>query len=176
MLKDLTPKKSVDDEIKYMKEICVNAGLDPEIYAHPQTEDLFHIETGIYWNYDNFNFDEYCWQEKIDCYNSNDKFIPRDENGEIIWDEDWIDRTIVADNLEQIKEYYKEVIEDPDDFVLTIGRVNQDKNSEGGGWRWHKWGEYIGKYNPQCEYLDDEDFGPEFQGYVLIAYLYRIIK
>ena len=26
----------------------------------------------------------------------------------------------------------------------------------GGGWRWHKWGEYIGKHNPQYEYLDHE--------------------
>lgn len=25
-----------------------------------------------------------------------------------------------------------------------------------GGWRWHKWGPYIGVQNPQCEYLYDE--------------------
>jgi hypothetical protein len=27
----------------------------------------------------------------------------------------------------------------------------------GGGWRWHKWGPYIGKGEPTTEYLDDED-------------------
>lgn len=62
----------------------------------------------------------------------------------------------VADNIEQIKEYYKEWI-DKSIWVIAITPVFQDKNhaGKGGGWRWHKWGNYIGKLNPQCEYLDN---------------------
>jgi hypothetical protein len=26
----------------------------------------------------------------------------------------------------------------------------------GGGWRWHKWGPYIGTQEPKCEYIHDE--------------------
>lgn len=43
-------------------------------------------------------------------------------------------------------------------FILLLTPIinNHDKSSWG-GWRWHKWGEYIGKHNPQYEYLDHED-------------------
>lgn len=42
-------------------------------------------------------------------------------------------------------------------FILLLTPIinNHDKSSWG-GWRWHKWGEYIGKHNPQYEYLDHE--------------------
>ena len=35
--------------------------------------------------------------------------------------------------------------------------INDHANGfETQGWRWHKWGEYIGKHTPQYEYLSDE--------------------
>lgn len=42
-------------------------------------------------------------------------------------------------------------------FILLLTPIinNHDK-SLWGGWRWHKWGEYIGKHTPQYEYLDHE--------------------
>lgn len=79
----------------------------------------------------------------------------------------------VADSLEQIKEYYKEEIDDPvNRYVIHIdGGVFQDKENKGkgGGWRWHKWGPYIGKLEPQYEYLDDEDFGDDFECVILFS-------
>lgn len=43
-------------------------------------------------------------------------------------------------------------------FVVTLTKVERDLSNkgQGGGWRWHKWGEYIGKHEPTTEYLDDE--------------------
>lgn len=82
----------------------------------------------------------------------------------------------VADSVDQIKEYFKEEIEDPNrKFFITMTPVFQDKENKGkfGGWRWHKWGEYIGELNPQCEYLDDEDFGDDFE-YVICFHLYEV--
>ena len=82
----------------------------------------------------------------------------------------------VADSVEQIKQYYKEEIDDLNrKYFITITPVYQDKKNagNGGGWRWHKWGKYIGELNPQCEYLDDEDFGDSFE-YVICFHLYEI--
>lgn len=82
----------------------------------------------------------------------------------------------VADSVEQLKEYFREEIQDPDrKYFLTLTPVFQDKENKGkgGGWRWHKWGEYIGNLNPRCECLDDEDFGDDFQ-YVICFHLYEL--
>ena len=82
----------------------------------------------------------------------------------------------VADSIEQIKEYFKEEIEDPNrKYFIAVTPVFQDKENKGkgGGWRWHKWGEYIGKLEPKCEYLDDEDFGDDFE-YVICFHLYEV--
>lgn len=42
-------------------------------------------------------------------------------------------------------------------FVISMVKINKSQESkDGGGWRWHKWGTYVGNQNPQCEYLADE--------------------
>jgi hypothetical protein len=66
--------------------------------------------------------------------------------------------TGVADSLDQIKEKYKELINDTERFYcLSITEIKKSEQPDSGGWRWHKWGEYIGTKTPQCEYLYDED-------------------
>ena len=83
----------------------------------------------------------------------------------------------VCDSIDQLKDYFKEEIEEVDrKFIITATPVFQDKKNKGkgGGWRWHKWGTYIGNLNPQCEYLDDEDFGEDFK-YIICFHLYEII-
>ncbi len=81
----------------------------------------------------------------------------------------------VCDNWEQIFErvpelkYYKESKEN---FVIFLCEHNKKNQPERGGWRWHKWGEYIGDQNPQCEYLHDE---PEIER-VYSFHISRIIK
>lgn len=110
------------------------------------------------------NFNEVDEFELIDKY----KFFPM--NG-------------VSDNASQVKNYLNKIINiylngtskdvyffegqglfnliknEPNyQFILLLTSIinNHDKSSWG-GWRWHKWGEYIGKHNPQYEYLDHED-------------------
>lgn len=81
----------------------------------------------------------------------------------------------VADNIEQIKKYLKKYIDVPDEkYIIAVTPVFQHKG-EADGWRWHKWGPYIGTLNPQCEYLDDEDFGDDFE-YVLCFELYKVLQ
>lgn len=59
----------------------------------------------------------------------------------------------VCDSLENLKERCPELESGEDRYVVTLTPVLREDEPEGGGWRWHKWGEYIGNQNPQHEYL-----------------------
>lgn len=66
----------------------------------------------------------------------------------------------VCDGLENMMAVMGDVLNDPQrKFVVTLTPVHRDPSNKGrgGGWRWHKWGEYIGAFDPQCKYLDDEE-------------------
>jgi hypothetical protein len=66
----------------------------------------------------------------------------------------------VADNLDQVKKYLACFIDHPTrDFVIEVSEIKRDPTNagQGGGWRWHKWGPYIGTFESKCEYLDDEE-------------------
>ncbi len=58
-----------------------------------------------------------------------------------------------------IEAYSKRLADDVRTFCVFFTHVKKhpENKGDGGGWRWHKWGEYIGKGSPQCEYLDDEE-------------------
>ena len=65
----------------------------------------------------------------------------------------------VADNASQIIDYYNELLTKHYDymkeksFVILMSPIFKDIHT---GWRWHKWGRYIGKFPRQCEYLQQE--------------------
>lgn len=63
----------------------------------------------------------------------------------------------VCDTPEQLLELLPEVVKGGDrKFVISMVRLDKKDESPEGGWRWHKWGAYIGTQEPQCEYLYDE--------------------
>jgi hypothetical protein len=41
-------------------------------------------------------------------------------------------------------------------FVITLCRVRKETQEAEGGWRWKKWGPYIGTQEPTTEFLYDE--------------------
>lgn len=41
-------------------------------------------------------------------------------------------------------------------FIVTVTPIIKSEQPASGGWRWHKWGPYIGNYEPTTEYLYDE--------------------
>lgn len=64
----------------------------------------------------------------------------------------------VADSIEQIQEIYKALLDDPNrKFYCQAVWVDKADEPPEDGWRWHKWGPYLGDLNPQHEYLYDED-------------------
>lgn len=68
----------------------------------------------------------------------------------------------VCDNASQVLDYYDSLYKQHEDymtdkkFVILLTPVFKEDQPESDGWRWHKWGQYIGKYEPKCEYLYDE--------------------
>lgn len=62
----------------------------------------------------------------------------------------------VCDSWEQVLEKYPEIKESSNRFCMSVTPIVKAKQSVTGGWRWHKWGEYIGTQNPEHEYLYDE--------------------
>lgn len=58
---------------------------------------------------------------------------------------------------------------DPSQFVISFTRIAKADEFPEGGWRWHKWGPYIGTQSPQCEYIYDE---PEIEE----VYCYHVFE
>lgn len=65
------------------------------------------------------------------------------------------DTSGVCDNPEQpvIKFGLRER---PEPFFITYVEIKRADEPREGGWRWEKWGPYIGTHKPQCRYLHDE--------------------
>ena len=160
MLVDLTPIKEEQDRRKSIAK-------EHKFDYTPQDDKSLKQETGIYQCAFAFNFSEDEFEElKKLSWDDRYKIFPNFEK-----------QTYgVADNVEQIKEYYKEEVSDKHKkYAICVTPVWQERENKGkgGGWRWHKWGGYIGKLNPQCEYLDDEDFGEDFE-FILTFTLYAV--
>ena len=64
----------------------------------------------------------------------------------------------VADTIEQVKDYYKDMIEDPtESFIISVVVVKKEDETSHGWRRRHKRWPYIGTKNPMQEYLYNED-------------------
>lgn len=83
----------------------------------------------------------------------------------------WRNAYGVCDSAEQLLEHFPELEAPGRSFVVTLTEVCRADQPAEGGWRWHKWGPYIGKHDPQHEYLHDE------QGIdaVLVYHIYEYI-
>lgn len=79
----------------------------------------------------------------------------------------------VADNIEQVKKKYKKKIaQKKNKYVIGFDVIKKSRQEENGGWRWHKWGNYIGKHKITTEYLFDEKIIEE----VIVYNIYKVIK
>lgn len=64
----------------------------------------------------------------------------------------------VADNVDQVLDYYAAEITDPNHkYVIGVTEIRREDEPKRDGWRWHKWGPYIGIRTPQHEYIRDEE-------------------
>lgn len=77
----------------------------------------------------------------------------------------------VADNWYQIiARWHDELVLSDRRFLITYTPIIKANQGPEGGWRWHKWGEYIGVYEPTTEYLYDE---PEIED-VIVFHIFEM--
>lgn len=62
----------------------------------------------------------------------------------------------VCDTWQQIIKKWPELLDLDRRFVILVTEMRREDEPPSGGWRWHKWGAYIGDHHPQHEYLYDE--------------------
>jgi hypothetical protein len=68
--------------------------------------------------------------------------------------DDQVDAIGVCDSPEQMLEAIGSTLRASErKFCVSLVRIRRDQQPPEGGWRWHKWGTYIGKQQPTCEYL-----------------------
>jgi hypothetical protein len=73
----------------------------------------------------------------------------------------------VCDDVEQILAHHPDIKESAQHFVVGVIAIRKEWEPDRDGWRWHKWGEYIGTQKSSCEYLADE---PEIEQ----VYVYQV--
>ena len=175
-LKKLKEEGSIEDlDLDYYRNkfkewtLITKDNYPEDIILEEDSKDL--DMTGIYMSDLNGHYDI----EELTNFNEVDEF-------ELIDKYKFFPMNGVSDNALQVKNYLNKIINiylngtskdeyffegqglfnliknEPNyQFILLLTPIinNHDKSSWG-GWRWHKWGEYIGKHNPQYEYLDHE--------------------
>ncbi|PLS19328.1 hypothetical protein CVD28_02630 [Bacillus sp. M6-12] len=62
----------------------------------------------------------------------------------------------VCDNEQQILDKWSHLEKGTQGHFITMTPIYKKHQPEWGGWRWHKWGEYIGNHEIEYEYLYDE--------------------
>ena len=84
-------------------------------------------------------------------------------------DDDYFGSYGVCDNYQQVLDKCPMLSTSKREFVLFVTAVCKADQYEEGGWRWHKWGEYIGTQPATCEYLYDEPL-------IDMVYVYHITE
>lgn len=166
MLVNLTPKRTYRTEeerlIKYMNRYHRDV-ISGDKWKVRKFSEIF-IPTnyvGVFWCSDrdmvNLRTKQYLVYKSKTYWNTLDN-IPRDRMRDYINYENNAWYYGVADNLEQIIDLYNKNEEGwfKGNHVILCWKVKKDPDNPCSGWRWHKWGDYIGTQNPQCEYLNDE--------------------
>ena len=117
-------------------------------------ENVVRLQKGIY-QCGHWQFDSEIMDEVSSLYPDGgdiDLFPPTKRE----WD---LQRDIfpfgVCDSPTQLLEAY-DFEKDPRKFVISLVLIERKKQSHEGGWRWHKWGFYIGDQNPTHEHLFDD--------------------
>lgn len=138
--------------------------------ANGQSPVAERLAEGVYQTPINFNyhlqqygvlvtdapFDEYAgWRRIMD--------MPRETDEDLAANRAAVDKLLsqpkdygVCDTWEQILAKWPELKTMDRTFVIGVSPIYRADQPSYGGWRWHKWGEYIGSHDPQYEYLYDE--------------------
>lgn len=75
----------------------------------------------------------------------------------------------VCDNEDQVYRMYKWLEQQDDEYCIFLTPIFKEHQPPSGGWRWEKWGSYIGNQKSQADYLYNE---PDID----LIYVYSVCK
>ena len=81
-----------------------------------------------------------------------------------------------CDNVQQILDEYPELQDPNRQFMVLLQKVVRAEQPAKGGWRWHKWGPYLGSFEPEHEYIYDETGIEQVLIYHIYEWMERIIE
>jgi len=87
----------------------------------------------------------------------------------VVTEERYVAAYGVCDNHEQVLALAPEILSRDNEYVIFLTCIQKKHEPERDGWRWSKWGEYIGTQISQADYLYDE---PEIEE----VFFYRIYE
>lgn len=175
MLVNLTiDKEGIKQYYKRWKKFSKEDGFKFDLTFEQYCERFTPVDGNIGFYLDNDIFSPKCqlkdwYKEFTQDITCEDEFKAFDE---VAFDYSWRSQYGTADTIEQIKEYFKEQIEDKNSrWVIFLSAIKHHPENAGkwGGYRPYKSGPYIGKYEQikDCEYYDDCEFEEGYQGYLI---------
>ena len=132
--------------------ISAGGAADADERGNPNAKRLTQ---GVY-EIHHFSFDQICTTPLMHWKDLGDTLEYRDYG--------------VCDHYTQILEQFPQLLTSPRRFVVSVTPLEKSQQSPRGGWRWHKWGPYIGTQTPTTEYLYDE---PEIEK-VYVFHVYEL--
>jgi hypothetical protein len=75
----------------------------------------------------------------------------------------------VCDHWSQITERWPVIDLADEHYLISLTPIRREEEPPEGGWRWHKWGPYIGNQRPRHEYIFDDT-------HIDVVYCYRIFE
>ena len=191
MLVNLTiNKEGVKDYYKKWMEVCKENNLSDlkttyekflDRFTPIDNEPGFYLENdpGVPMSWLQIWYDEFS--RVVDFKDLYDYF-PKIDDYENVYDyfENYKPQYGLVDNIGQLKNYYKEEIEDPNQRIVFFLRVishHPEKAGQEGGFRPHKNGAYLGGYEQirDHEYYDDCVFEEGYQGYLIQFHLVPVV-
>lgn len=124
--------------------------------ARGNSTDVIRLREGVY------QIGHFSFGHMISSFNEIDEWLDLDE----------FDFYGVCDSYAQIIEQNPVLETSERRFVISVTLVEKAKEPSSGGWRWRKWGPYIGEYKPTREYLYDE---PKIEE-VWVFHVYEILS
>lgn len=134
----------------------------------------YHPSTGIYIS-EGTEFPKHLFKQQPKKWDYNEKYIL--VNGKLEYNPNYLDMPYfgTCDNPDQVLKKYGKYLEDKNHkYFLFFTKVYQEPGIPR-GFSWHKNGKYIGNLKPCHEYLNDENFGESFQGYIMAFDIYKIL-
>jgi hypothetical protein len=95
-----------------------------------------------------YPFSPWMWKEN--------RTLPDEERIKLtLFDENAPHNYGVCDDYHQILERWPEIESSERKFIICLTPIIRTEQPSSGGWRWHKWGTYIGDHEITAEYIYD---------------------